>query len=176
MRKIGFLLGLLIFLAIGVFADTSISLSIGGEGDQYSIGGFGGGFAGNIDYRFNELFSLGEFSVYSFDFGSSGAATLELGATVRYYFLRTKKLLDYYYLWQNKFHLFLQLDVGGAWAYLGDNDHLSWSDCMIGGVFGLRRFFGENDMFYFEPYLRYSTTSYLGAGILLGMSFYANPR
>jgi hypothetical protein len=176
MKKIGFLLGLLIFLALGVFADASISLGIGGEIDQYSRSGFGGGFAGIIDYRFNELFSLGERSVYSSDLGSSGAATLEMGATVRYYFLRTKELLDYYYLWQNKFHWFLQFDIGGAWAYLGEDNHLSWSDYMIGGVLGLRWVFGGKDMFYFEPFLRYSTTSHFGAGILFGMSFYANPR
>jgi hypothetical protein len=177
MKKFVFLLGLLGCLAIGGYADSSISLGIGGEVDQYSGTGLAAGFAGTIDYRFNELFSLGERSVYSLDFGDAKSATLELGAAFRLYFLRFKNLLDYYYMWQRKFHWFAQLDAGGAWAYQPEESkNLAWSDFMLGGCVGLRYVFGEKDMFYIEPYIRFSTTSHFGGGVLFGMNFYANPR
>jgi hypothetical protein len=177
MKKLGFLTGLLVCLSVGGYADTSISLGIGGEVDQYSQIGLAAGFAGTIDYRFNELFSLGERSVYSLDFGGSKAATLELGAALRFYFLRFKGLLDYYYIWQRRLHWFLQVDAGGAWVYQPDeNKNLAWSDYMVGGCTGVRCVFGEKDTFYIEPYIRFSTTSHFGGGVLFGMSFYANPR
>jgi hypothetical protein len=177
MKKFCFLFGLLIYLSVGGYAETSISLGIGGEADQYSQNGLGGGFTGTIDYRFGELFSVGERSVYSLDFGEAGLATLELGATLRLYFLRFKKLLDYYYIWQRKYHWFLQVDAGGAWVYQPDTSkNLAWSDFMLGGCAGVRIVFGEKDRFYLEPYIRFSNTSHFGAGALFGMSFYANPR
>jgi hypothetical protein len=177
MKKIGFLLGLVVCLAVSGYADASISLGIGGEVDQYSQTGLAAGIAGMIDYRFNELFSVGERSVYSLDFGEAKAATIELSAALRFYFLRFKYLLDYYYLWQRRFHWFLQVDMGGAWVYQPDLDkNLAWSNYMLGGYAGVRYVFGQKDMFYIEPYIRFSTTSYFGGGVLFGMSIYANPR
>jgi hypothetical protein len=177
MKKFCFLLGLSIYLATNGYADTSISLGVGGEADQYSDTGLAAGFTGTIDYRFNELFSIGERSVYSFDFSEQGLASLEIGVTARLYFLRFKKLLDYYYVWQRRFHWFVQFDAGGAWVYQPDTSrNLAWSDFMLGGCAGLRVIFGEKDMFYVEPYVRFSNTSHFGAGVLFGMSFYANPR
>jgi hypothetical protein len=174
-KKISILSGLLIYLAVGVYAETSISLGLGGEINQYSEESLAVGFAAIIDYRFSELFSLGERTVYSSDMDSS-RPTLEFAGTVRFYFLRFKRLLDYYYVWQNKLHWFFQFDVGGAFAYAGDSAHLSFSDWMFGGIAGLRYVFGDKEKFFIEPYIRFSSTSNFGAGALLGMSFYANPR
>lgn len=158
----------LVSLAAGVRAETSLSLGIGAEANGYSQNGVAAGLAGLMDFRLNEMFSLGIRGVYCLDIGQtnpSNLAVLELTGNVRWYFMRSKKLLSYYYLWQNKYHFFAQIDGGGAFLYTKDSGTKAESSTSFGFSAGARIMFSS---FYVEPYVRYSTTSIFGLGVLAG--------
>jgi hypothetical protein len=158
----------MLFLAVGIHAQMSISLGVGGEVNTYSNGGIAVGLGGLADFRLNEMWSLGVRPMMNIDLGPDAFSVLEVTGNVRWYFLRWKSLLNYYYLWQNRFHFFVEFDAGGAFAYLDSSTHLSFNEWVFGGTAGVRIVW---QMFYVEPYIRYAaTTQVFGAGVLLGVT------
>ena len=147
----------------------SLSLGLGAEVNNYSNGGIAVGLGGLADFRLNEMFSLGARPMMNIDMGPDAFSVLEVTGNIRWYFLRFRSLLNYYYLWQNKFHFFVEFDAGGAFAYLDSSSHLSFNEWVIGVSGGLRLFITE--LFYVEPYIRYAaTTQVFGAGALFGVT------
>lgn len=147
----------------------SMSLGAGGEANTYSNGGIAVGLGGLADFRLNEMFSLGVRPMMNIDMGPDAFTVLEVTGNIRWYFLRFRSLLSYYYLWQNMFHFFVELDAGGAFAYLDSSSKLSFSEWVVGGTAGVRIVFWE--MFYVEPYIRYAAiTQVFGAGVLFGVT------
>jgi hypothetical protein len=167
-RKICLFSVILLFLAAGIHAQMSISLGVGGEVNTYSNGGIAVGLGGLADFRLNEMLSLGVRPMMNIDLGPDAFSVLEVTGNVRWYFLRWRSLLNYYYLWQNRFHFFVEFDAGGAFAYLDSSTHLSFNEWVLGGTAGVRIAW---PMFYIEPYVRYAvSTQVFGGGVLFGVT------
>ncbi|MDR0408957.1 MAG: hypothetical protein LBH18_00965 [Spirochaetaceae bacterium] len=131
-----------------------------------------GGLVYNMDYRFNEMWSIGARALYCIDLGQDvigDGSALEITANVRWYFLRFTNLLFYYFLWQNKLHWFVQLDVGGSFAFFPSiMENVAYTGFNPGGMFGVRI---VSDRTYIEPFLRYSLIGQLGVGVMFGLTF-----
>ncbi|MDR3356690.1 MAG: hypothetical protein LBO04_05815 [Spirochaetaceae bacterium] len=172
MKKICIFSVLGVFLSVGAYAEMSLSLGVGAEVNNYSNKGIAVGLGGLADFRLNEMWSLGFRPMMNIDLGPDGFSVLEVSGNVRWYFLRFKNLLDYYFLWQRRFHLFVEADVGGAFAYTDVSSHLSFSDWIIGGTAGVRIAW---ERFYLEPYVRYAAvTQVVGVGVLFGVTIHQN--
>jgi hypothetical protein len=170
MKKHGFLLVFLAMLSAGLYAEPSFAVGAGGEMNGYSRGGIGIGIGGGLDYRFSEMFSAGVRGLYGLDLSDSvnKISVIEVTGNVRWYFLRFSGLLNYYYLWQSRFHVFAQFDIGGAFVYTEDTDSKAESGISLGATAGARIVFGN---FYTEPYLRASLTGLYGLGVMFGWIF-----
>jgi hypothetical protein len=169
MKKICFLSILWVLFVAGAYAQASISVGLGAEVNGYSTKMMAIGLGGGMDYRFNEMFSLGARGLYSLDIGQKkvgDVSVMEVTCNLRWYFLRFPRLLYYYYLWQNKYHFFTQFDLGGAFTYTKDGNTKAESGVIVGACAGVRIVF---DRAYIEPYLRFSSTSMLGGGIMFGL-------
>jgi hypothetical protein len=165
-KKIWFFSVVMVFLSISSYAEMSVSLGVGAEVNTYSSGGIAMGLGGLVDFRINEMWAIGARPLMNIDFGPEGFSVLEVTGNVRWYFLRFKKLLNYYYLWQRRFHLFAEFDFGAAFAYQDISTHLSFSDIVAGVTSGVRI---DWPWFYVEPYIRYTAiTNTIGAGVLVG--------
>jgi hypothetical protein len=149
----------------------SLSLGLGAEANTYSSGLIAVGVGGLMDFRINEMWSVGFRPMMNVDLGPDAFSVLEITGNVRWYFLRFRKLLNYYFLWQDKLHFFAEADVGGAFAYTAEtSSHLSFSDWVLGVTAGVRI---AGERFYFEPYFRYAAiTQVLGGGFLAGMTIH----
>ncbi|MDR2343937.1 MAG: hypothetical protein LBD86_05340 [Spirochaetaceae bacterium] len=171
MKKICFFSVLIVFLSVNAYAQMSLSLGLGGEVNTYSNGGIAVGYGGLADFRINEMWSIGFHPMMNIDFGPEAFSVLEVTGNVRWYFLRFKNLLNYYFLWQRMFHFFVEFDAGGAFAYLDSDSKLSFNEWVLGGAAGVRIVW---EMFYVEPYIRYAaTTQVIGAGVLFGVTIRA---
>jgi hypothetical protein len=170
MKKYCFFSIFLVFCLAGIYAEHSFATGIGGEMNGYSQGGIGLGMGGALDYRFTEMFSFGARGLYGLDLagGREKMSVIEVTGNARWYFLRFRDLLNYYYLWQSKFHFFAQADIGGAFVYTGDTGSLAETGISWGASAGARIVFGN---FYTEPYIRYSSTGLFGIGVMLGWIF-----
>jgi hypothetical protein len=169
-KKTCLFLILLVLLSVNAHAQMSLSLGIGAEANTYSNGGFAVGIGGLADFRINEMWALGVRPVMNIDMGPDAFSVLEVTGNLRWYFLRFRRALNYYFLWQNRFHFFAELDVGGAFAYIDSSSHLSFNDWVVGGTAGVRIAW---ERFYLEPYIRYAaTTQVIGGGVLLGMTIH----
>ncbi|GHV19523.1 hypothetical protein FACS189494_01360 [Spirochaetia bacterium] len=181
---------LLVFFAVTagmVRAQDSFSLGGGVEANLYSnykLLGLGPAIA--LDYRFNEMWQVGARGIWAIDLGDTAVAPEKFGSTwdvafdVRWYFLRWRDFVNYHFLWSNRWHFFVQLDVGMA-IYskqldeeMGDGFLKPAPSGMafnVGGEVGVRIMF---DSIYLEPYIRYSWRSSIAAGILVGYTFHSN--
>jgi hypothetical protein len=162
----------ILYLAVNVNAQMSISLGVGGEVDQYSRHFLGAGFAGSMSYRISEMWGLGARFVYAADLGtddddSGSVSAMEMTANIRWYFLRFRNLLSYYFMWQQKYHWFVQFDMGGAFGYTSLKPNLASPGFMVGGTAGLHISFEKA---FVEPYIRYSTTGGVGGGVIFGLT------
>jgi hypothetical protein len=128
---------------------VGLSLSLGLEGNGYSLTSMGFGFKLSGDYRFGESLSIGTTSLFASD---ESLTTLEFSANIRWYFLRDEESLIKYYNWASVFHLFAQVD-GGATVVIRDADQVK-PHPMIGLVAGSRIALSRFGSFYVEPYLR----------------------
>jgi hypothetical protein len=131
------------------------------------------GLAYNMDYRFNEMWSIGARAAYYIDLGQDvigDVSVLEITGNARWYFLRFRDLLfKYSLLWQNKLHWFLQLDVGGSFAfYPSIMEDIAYTGFNAGGMLGVRI---VSEKSYVEPFLRYSLMGKIGVGVMLGITF-----
>jgi hypothetical protein len=158
----------LVMFSIGLYAEPSFAIGVGAEVDGYSQSGMGLGIGGAMDYRFNEMFSFGARGLYTLDLGGGGISVAEVTGNVRWYFLRFRNLLNYYYILQSRFHFFAQADIGGAFVYTGETGSKTESALSFGAVAGVRIVFGS---FYTEPYIRFSSTGLYGGGAMLGWIF-----
>jgi hypothetical protein len=164
-----FLAFFLIIFSIGLYAEPSFGMGIGAEVNGYSIGGVGIGGMGQLDYRFGEMFSFGVRGLYSFDSapGIVSMSVLELTGNLRWYFLRFPRWLAYHYLLQSKYHVFAQLEAGGALVYT-EGDSVAVSGFSWGAAAGVRIMLVDWMGLYLEPYLRYSSTGLFGVGLMFG--------
>lgn len=162
-----------IILTIGANAETSISLGIGPEVNKYSNSLVAAGVVYNMDYRFNEMFSIGARALYCIDLGQDtigDVSVIEASANARLYFLRFRDMLfKYSLLWQNKLHWFFQFDLGGSFAfYPKAMEGVAYTGFNAGGMFGVRI---VSETTYIEPFVRYSAMGGIGAGVMLGLTF-----
>jgi hypothetical protein len=163
-------------LAAGVHAETSISLGLGPEANMYSEKSIAAGGVFNMDFRFNEMWSVGSRALYCMDLGQDtigDVSVLEVTANVRWYFLRFRDMMfKYSMLWMGRFHWFVQIDAGGSFAYFSKiMEDVAYTGLSIGGTGGARIVF---EKMYIEPYLRYSIKGHLGIGVLFGLTFNGN--
>jgi hypothetical protein len=138
---------------------------------MYSQSLMAGGLVFNMDYRLGELFSIGARALYCIDLGEANASVLEVSGNVRLYFLRFGEMLwKYAVYWQSKWHWFLQLDVGGSFAfypdYMPDIAYTGLNPGVMAGV----RIFSETKTTYIEPYIRCSLKGYIGIGAMFGLT------
>jgi hypothetical protein len=140
---------------------------------MYSEKSIAAGGVFNMDFRFNEMWSAGARALYCMDLGQDtigDVSVLEVTANVRWYFLRFRDILfKYSMLWMGRFHWFVQVDVGGSFAFFPDiMKDVAYTGFSIGGTGGARIVF---EKLYVEPYLRYSLRGNLGLGVLVGLTF-----
>ncbi|GHT49043.1 hypothetical protein FACS1894102_3130 [Spirochaetia bacterium] len=176
MKKSVLLVALFLSLHIGaLYAQDTFSLCIGVEGDTYSANGLiGAGPVFGLDYRFNEMFSLGLRAIWAIDLGAPALfdlTTTQLDITVRWYFLRWKSMVDYYFSWQHKWHWFLQAEFGKVIMEWSANPGIAGTGFSISGTFGCR--IKPEEYFFVEPYIRYGNPSGVGAGVLVGYTFHS---
>jgi hypothetical protein len=140
---------------------------------MYSEKSIAAGGVFNMDFRFNEMWSVGTRALYCMDLGQDtigDVSVLEVTANVRWYFLRFRDMLfKYSMLWVGRFHWFAQIDAGGSFAFFPSIvEDVAYTGFSIGGTAGARIFF---ESLYVEPYLRYSLKGNLGVGVLVGLAF-----
>jgi hypothetical protein len=140
---------------------VGFSLSLGVEGNGYSPTSMGFGARVVADYRFGEMLSAGTSILFGFD---EALTTMEFSGNIRYYFLRTEEGLIKYYNWMSIFHLFLQVEGGGAMLIYKDDTLRSYF--MAGVVAGSRIALSRFGSFYIEPYLRLGYPHIFGVGVL----------
>lgn len=156
-------------------AQESFSAGIGVQANDYSTNLMGFGVLAQADFRFNELISLGTTFVFATDLGNSAREILpplnvfELSVNVRWYFLRFKSLVDWYFLWQNYLHWFVQFEGGFAVLNAGDKSMTSsWSGIpFMAGIMAGVRIMLEN--VYVEPYLRFGEPYLWAVGLTVGL-------
>jgi hypothetical protein len=154
-----------------VKAQESFSLAGGIEADGYSVNNFiGAGPLITLDYRFNEMWAVGARGLLAVDLvaPSMSISTVQLDLTGRWYFLRWKEWVDYYFIWQNTYHFFAQLDVGGSIMSWSEKPGLAGTGFSVGGTSGCRIMLSD---LFVEPYIRFGVTSQFGAGVLVGYTF-----
>ena len=157
-------------------AQESFSIGIGAQLNNYSTNLAGLGVAAATDFRFNELISLGTSFVYSFDLGNMEKTVtndpltiMELSVNFRWYFLRFKSLVDWFFLWQNYLHFYIQPEIGFSILNVGERHMASnWNNLpfMVGLVFGVRIML-EN--VYIEPFIKGGQPYMWAGGFLVGM-------
>lgn len=177
MKKLLFFFSVLACTSL-VQAQEAFSAGIGVQVNNYSNDFVGIGGGAHADFRFNELLSVGTTFLYAADLGPSikppdlplpALSVTELSVNVRWYFLRFKGLVDYYFMWQNFLHWFVQGDLGFAVLSAGGVSMTSnWSGIpfMLGITAGVRIMIANA---YFEPYIRLGEPFMWGAGFLVGL-------
>ncbi|MDR0552085.1 MAG: hypothetical protein LBG72_08750 [Spirochaetaceae bacterium] len=159
-------------------AQESFSVSFGLQVNNYSKSFLAVGGVLSADFRFNEMFSLGTSFLLCWDLSNTvkppeipqpDLSVMELAVNVRWYFLRFADLVDYYFLWQNYLHWFVQLDLGFSVITVGENTATSyWAKIpiMAGLTAGVRIIF---DNWYIEPYIRGGEPFAWACGFLFGI-------
>ncbi|GHV84124.1 hypothetical protein AGMMS50212_14640 [Spirochaetia bacterium] len=181
MKKVAIIVLILTATAGVVSAQDTFSVGIGVEANGYSSNElFGIAPVLAFDYRFNEMWAVGARALYALDIGAKSigdTTALELNITGRWYFLRWKSLVDYYFMWQNRLHFFIQADVGLSITNYAATPNISGTAPNLGGELGIRIMF---DKIYVEPYGRFSVQlaeKYMGqtwgAGVLVGYTFHS---
>ncbi|GMO42924.1 MAG: hypothetical protein Ta2B_23300 [Termitinemataceae bacterium] len=190
MKKSAILLGFILVVSVGALsAQDSFSLGLGLEVDGFTVGDadagkdplFGLGPLVTLDYRFNEMFSLGARGILSFDLAQSEfgyVSSVEFDFAARWYFLRFKSLVDYWFEWQHKYHYFVQFDIGYLNVLSKSNEDLAGIGTAVGGTVGCRIFLFES--FFIEPFGRFGvnmsknvTALNWGIGAVAGYTFHS---
>ncbi|MDR2601202.1 MAG: hypothetical protein LBC53_01930 [Spirochaetaceae bacterium] len=174
MKKAFFFFLLATFTSL-LYAQESFSAGAGFQINNYSSAMFGAGGLVTTDFRFNELISLGSGFLFSYDAGNGSRASwekpmtvMELSVNARWYFLRFKSLVDWFFEWQNYLHWFVQFETGFSVIGVdGKNMVTSQNNIpfMLGVSAGVRIMIGN---MYVEPYIRGGEPYMWGAGLIVG--------
>jgi hypothetical protein len=163
-----------------VYAQDTFSIGLGLEANGYSSNKLvGAGPVFGMDYRINEMWAIGMRELWAIDLGAQpimDITTVQIDFTVRWYFLRWKSLVEYYFLWQEKYHFFIQVEGGGmvAMNYAPVKGMAGIEYLSLGGTLGCRIVTGTSGSFYWEPYIRFGNLSQAGAGVIFGYTFHSN--